>query len=89
MVKRTTVSAEEDDLATLEREAKRRGVSLSLMLREAVMEYAAEIREANRPRFGYTSGPEDVAQESVDDEDAPYRHLKSQMDDHDSASATR
>jgi len=82
MVKRTTVSAEEDDLAILEREAKRRGVSLSLMLREAVAEYAAEVRQANKPRFGYASGPSNLAQESADDEDAPYAYLAAEMDDH-------
>lgn len=75
MVKRTTVSADEDDLATLEREAQRRGVPLARMLREAVVEYAAEIRAANRPRFGYTSGPGNLSQESADDEDAPYRYM--------------
>lgn len=83
MVKRTTVSADEDDLATLEREAQRRGVPLSRMLREAVMEYAAEIRSANRPRFGYASGDPGLSQESVDDEQAPYRYMERRAMDRD------
>ncbi len=74
MVKRTTVSADPDDLAVLEGEAKRRGVSLSHMLREAVAEYAAEVRSEKKPRFGIAHGPADLAQQSVDDEDAPARN---------------
>lgn len=73
MVKRTTVSADEDDLATLEREAQRRGVSLAFVLREAVMEYAAELRAANAPRFGVARGPGDLSEASAEDEDAPVR----------------
>lgn len=71
MVKRTTVSANEDDLATLEREADRRGVPLARMLREAVMEYAAGIRAANSPRFGIGSGDPGLSEASVEDETTP------------------
>jgi hypothetical protein len=51
-VKRTTVTARRDSLATLENEAVRRGVSLSALLAEAVDEKAAGIRAARRPRVG-------------------------------------
>lgn len=71
--KRTTVSADADDLATIEYEAHRRGVPVSRVLREAVMEYAAQIRTTRKPRFGVAQGGEGVAQASVDDEDAPHR----------------
>jgi hypothetical protein len=43
------------------------------MLREAVAEYAAEVRTRHKPRFGIARGGPDLAQLSVDDEDAPYR----------------
>jgi hypothetical protein len=51
-LKRTTVTASRDSLATLEAEAQRRGVSLSSLLAEAVEEKAAGIRAARRPRVG-------------------------------------
>jgi Ribbon-helix-helix protein, copG family len=51
-VKRTTVTASRDSLATLEAEAGRRGVSLSALLAEAVDEKAADIRAVRRPRVG-------------------------------------
>jgi len=46
------VTAEEETLATLRAEARRRGVSLSAVLAEAVEEKAASIRDARRPRTG-------------------------------------
>jgi len=52
MMRRTTVTAEEDTLATLQAEADRRGTSLATILREAADEKAASIRSARRPRFG-------------------------------------
>ena len=52
MMRRTTVSADQDALATLEAEARRRGVSLTALLAEAVDEKAALIRSARRPRVG-------------------------------------
>lgn len=51
-LKRTTVSAGVDSLATLEAEARRRAVSLSAVLAEAVEEKAAAIRASRRPRLG-------------------------------------
>jgi hypothetical protein len=52
MHRRTTVSADAEDLTTLEGEARRRGSSLSSVLAEAVEEKATAIRCARRPRLG-------------------------------------
>jgi hypothetical protein len=73
MMKRTTVSADPDDMAVIEYEAKRRGVSLTLVLREAVAVYAAEVRSSHLPHFGIGRGDPGLSQASVDDEDAPFR----------------
>jgi hypothetical protein len=53
--RRTTVSAPRDALATLEAEAKRRGVALTVILAEAVVEKATAIRQKRRPRLGVGS----------------------------------
>lgn len=50
--RRTTVSADQDALATLQAEAGRRGVPLNVVLGEAVEEKAASVRRARRPRVG-------------------------------------
>jgi len=72
--KRTTLSADVNDLAVLEGEARRRGVSLAQVLREVVAEKAAEVRRRTRPRFGlFASGVGNLADLSWQDEDAPYR----------------
>lgn len=52
MNRRTTVSADAEDLATLENEARRRRSSLSAILAEAVEEKAIAIKRAHRPRLG-------------------------------------
>jgi hypothetical protein len=52
MNRRTTLSASAESLATLEAEARRRGVPLTALLAEAVDEKAASIRGARRPRLG-------------------------------------
>jgi hypothetical protein len=57
--RRTTVTASSDSLATLQREAKRRGVSLTVVLAEAVDEKAAAIRGARRPRVGLGESTDD------------------------------
>ena len=51
-IRRTTVTAADDALRTIQAEAERRGVSTATVLREAVEEKAAEIRAARRPRVG-------------------------------------
>lgn len=53
MMRRTTLAAEDDILATLQADADRRGISLAAVLREAVQEKAAALRAARRPRVGY------------------------------------
>ena len=77
MTRRTTLSAEADDLAVLEGEARRRGVSLAQVLRELVAEKAAEVRRAKQPHFGIVSiGPVDgipLSELSWRDEDSPAR----------------
>jgi hypothetical protein len=71
---RTTVTAALDDLETLRGEARRRGVSLAQLMRETLAEKAAELRAGRRPRVGVgRGGGRSVAQESVEDEDAPAR----------------
>lgn len=52
VIRRTTVAAEADDLAVLDREARRKGLSLSQVLREAVAHEAAAVRGRHRPHFG-------------------------------------
>ena len=51
-LRRTTVSAPQTDLRTLEAEAQRRRVPLATLLREAVEEKARELRTRRRPRVG-------------------------------------
>lgn len=51
-MRRTTITAPEDSLATLRAEARRRGVSLTVVVAEAIEEKAAALRAAHRPRFG-------------------------------------
>jgi hypothetical protein len=50
--RRTTLTADREDLDTLAAEAARRGVSMSDVLAEAVAEKAAAVRSHRRPRFG-------------------------------------
>ncbi len=49
---RATVAARNEDLAVLREEAARRGVTLSVVLSEAVTQAADALREQRRPRFG-------------------------------------
>jgi len=72
MNRRTTISAEADDLDVLRAEAVRRGVPLNDLLREAVSAKAAEIQAARRPRLGVgRSGGAGLGLRSARDEDAP------------------
>jgi hypothetical protein len=51
-IRRTTVAARRSSLDTLEAEAHRRGVALTVVLAEAVDEKAASLHRARRPRLG-------------------------------------
>lgn len=74
--RRTTLAAEGDDLAVLEREARRRGISLAQILRETVAREAAEVRGRNRPRFGVARSERGAAQAAGTDEHAPLRERR-------------
>jgi hypothetical protein len=51
-LRRTTVSAPQATIRTLEAEAQRRQVPLAFLLREAVEEKAQALRTRRRPRVG-------------------------------------
>jgi hypothetical protein len=74
-IRRTTLSAEADDLMTLETEARIRGISMAQLLRELVHERAMELRAHRRFRsagvFASPPGSPSLSQLSVDDEDSP------------------
>jgi len=72
-IRRTTVAAETDDLAVLEGEARRRGVPLAQLLREAVEHEARRLRRAATPRFGIVRGDGSATAAIADDEHAPAR----------------
>ena len=72
-VRRTTLAADQDDLALLQGEAQRRGVSLAQLLRELVAREADELRTARRPRFGIARTSQGAAQVAAADEHAPLR----------------
>jgi hypothetical protein len=72
-IRRTTLAAERDDLALLEQEAKRRGVSLARVLRELVSREAEQLRLARRPRVGVARTREGAARTAAADEHAPLR----------------
>lgn len=68
MNRRTTVEADEHDLAVLADEARRRGISLGRMLGEAVAREADELRRAKRPRLATFNAEVGIA---AADEDEP------------------
>jgi hypothetical protein len=73
MTRRTTLSAEADDLDVLQDEARRRGVSLALVLRELVAREASMIRGRRRPRTGFASGDgTSIAELMERDQDGPF-----------------
>jgi hypothetical protein len=72
-VRRTTVAAEMDDLAILEHEARRRGVSLATVLGEAVAREADALRRDALPRFGIVRGDGGATRRIAADEHAPAR----------------
>lgn len=51
-IRRTTVAAKRASLETLEAEARRRGVSLSTVMAEAIDEKAMTLHVSRRPRLG-------------------------------------
>jgi hypothetical protein len=51
-IRRTTVAASRSSLDTLEAEARRRGVTLTAVLSEAIDEKAQALHAARRPRLG-------------------------------------
>ncbi len=71
MIQRTTVAAEAEVLDALRAEAKRRGVSLAVLVGEILAEKAAKLRHIRRPRLGVGHSGIGVSQESVDQEDLP------------------
>lgn len=67
---RTTITADSGDLATLKAEATRRGVSLTIVVAEAITEKAAALRTRRRPRVGVARSTDgrtaaDVASEPI------------------------
>jgi hypothetical protein len=72
-IRRTTLAAEEADLAVLEGEARRRGVSLAQVLRETVAREADRARKGAAPRFGVVRGTGNATRMIADDEHAPAR----------------
>lgn len=71
--RRTTVAASYDDLAVLEQEGRRRGVSLTQVLREAVEREAQRLRAKAPPRFGIVLGDGTATRVIADEEHAPAR----------------
>jgi hypothetical protein len=72
-VRRTTLAADSDDLAVLEGEARRRGVALAQVLREAVEREAGRLRRRATPRFGIVRGDGTATRTIARDEHAPAR----------------
>lgn len=76
MMRRTTLAADPDDLAVLEAEARRRQVSLALVLRELVAKEADAVRQERRPRFGIARSGVGAARAAGRDEHAPVRERR-------------
>lgn len=71
--RRTTLTADADDLETLKREAARRGVSLARLLDELVSREAERVRGRRpRPRVGVVDVGGGVSRLTWEQEDAPY-----------------
>jgi hypothetical protein len=73
VTRRTSLVVESDDLAVLEGEARRRGVSLAQVLRELVKREAEDLRGRARPRFGIVRGDGTATSQIARDEHAPAR----------------
>jgi hypothetical protein len=75
-IRRTTLAAESDDLALLEAEARKQGVSLAHVLRQVVAREADRLRRDRRPRFGVARSGVGAARMSSEDEKAPVRERR-------------
>jgi hypothetical protein len=75
MNRRTTVGADEHDLAVLADEARRRGISLGRMLGEAVAKEARELRRSKRPQVATFHADASIAVDAEREEPAarPFR----------------
>jgi hypothetical protein len=73
--RRTTVVAQEEDLAVLAHEARDRGLSLGRMLGEVVAVRAQELRRSRRPRLGTFRSDVSIAELTEDVQPAarPFR----------------
>jgi len=67
-VRRTTVAAQDDDLAVIANDAHLRGISLGRALGELVASRAEELRRRRRPRVAMFSVDFSIA-EAMDSED--------------------
>lgn len=70
------MAAESDDLAVLEGEARRRGIPLAHVLREAVEHEATRLRRTTAPRFGIVRGDGTTTRAIAADEHAPARRAR-------------
>ncbi len=66
-MKRTTVFADEDDLAIIKAAAVRRGVAQAELLREVIHLVAMAHRTWNEPLFSHTYAPEQPAPDDADE----------------------
>jgi hypothetical protein len=66
-VRRTTVVARDEDLATIAHEARSRGLSLGRMLGEVVAERAEELRHDRRPRLATFRADVSIAKAAEDE----------------------
>lgn len=70
-MKRITVSVGSAEYLILEHEARRRGVSVGDLLRDAVSGYTSALSASHKPRMGVVSVAPGVSQESAEDELSP------------------
>jgi len=66
-MKRTTVFADEDDLAIIKAAAVRRGVAQAELLREVIHLVAMAHRTWSEPLFSHTYAPEQPAPDDADE----------------------
>ncbi len=71
--KRTTLVAREEDLTTLAREARMRGLSLGRLLGEVVGERAEQLRRSTRPRLARFDVDASIAEAGEQPQARPFR----------------